>query len=224
MNTLKYIAKRLIFFLCALAMFCGYTIPVASQLIQPMPSGAIEAPSIHPTMTKTSSADLDPGDGHVVEPKLEEEEKREPETQSSPSQPIQIPYVSADTEETRHLIWDLLCEQGFSPIETAAIMGNMAQETRFLPQYACGYSGGYYGLCMWSVVYHSKLFEVEGEHQPYPSIARQCEYLWQTFRFTDTSSVEAATRNFCYKYERPSLPHIEARVVFAQQIYAEFWE
>lgn len=125
-------------------------------------------------------------------------------------------------------VWQRLREHGLSEPVAAGIMGNMMAEcggqTLDLDPYI--YSGGFYGLCMFSLYYFPA---VDGL-----GVAAQCDFLIDTLsnirdgggsvsEFLSLTDARAAARYFSDYYERPAA-WSEKRADNAEMAYKYFTE
>ena len=125
------------------------------------------------------------------------------------------------------VVWQLLRESGLSEVSSAAILGSMMAEcggqTLDLDPYIK--TGGYFGLCMWSLHYFP---EVDGLGVP-DQVAFLLETLDSNLKVAGASretfeaieDVRAAARYFSDYYERPAV-WAEIRATNAQTAYAYF--
>lgn len=123
-------------------------------------------------------------------------------------------YTTAEQRKrypTASLVWELLRSAGLSEPVTAGIIGNMMSEcggqTLDLQPYI--YASGFYGLCMWSLVYFPQIDgqDVHGQIGVLMDTIKpnmeQAGYKYDSFlALTDARQ---AARWFSYGYERPAV-------------------
>ena len=123
-------------------------------------------------------------------------------------------YTTAEQRKrypTASLVWELLRQSGLSEPVAAGILGNMMAEcggqTLDLQPYI--YASGFYGLCMWSLVYFPQIDgqDVHGQItvllDTMPTNMEQAGYKYDSFlALTDART---AARWFSYGYERPTV-------------------
>ena len=138
----------------------------------------------------------------------------QPAADSSPQGASQDSYVSDAKRQAYPVaarVWTLLREAGLSEACTAGIIGNMMSECggQTLSLSPGTYSGGYYGLCMWSLYYFP---EAEGL-----GVDDQVALLLRTLEsnisagggscaaFLASADARTAARYFSDYYERPAV-------------------
>lgn len=141
-------------------------------------------------------------------------------------------------------VWFALKDLGFSDIAVAGAMGNLYVESGgFNPSAIEGGSGEGIGLCQWSYGRKTQLKNyAASKGVDWTDENTQIEFLiteitgggsaqgYATKQWNDTalnswanaSTVEAATEVFCYKFERPGIPHIDRRKNMANTYYEKF--
>lgn len=149
-------------------------------------------------------------------------------------------------------VWCTLISMGYSPEAVAAVMGNIYAESGFDPAVIESGSGAGFGLCQWTGSRRVQLEAyAAAKGVPASDINTQIEFLvaeltegggcngyakyqLQTTSYSGTTyspsewknatSVEQATRAFCFTFERPDvdLAHIDTRINKAKEYYAEY--
>lgn len=158
-------------------------------------------------------------------------ENTEQDTEST----IELSYIEEPMEKAADeylVIWNTLKSYNYSDFVIAGIIGNIVQETGNPVTDWKTYQNS---LCGWSDSRLNNLYSLYGYS---PTVEQQAKYIH--FELTGTegvkrqvteneynslinaSSVDEATRIFCYRFERPGIPSISKRIQFAQEAYNYF--
>lgn len=148
---------------------------------------------------------------------------------------IELSYIEEPIEKAADeylVIWNTLKSYNYSDFVIAGIIGNIVQETGNLVTNWKTYQNS---LCGWGDSRLNGLYSLYGYS---PTVEQQVKYIH--FELTGTegvkrqvteneynslinaSSVDEATRIFCYRFERPGIPSISKRIRFAQEAYNYF--
>lgn len=148
---------------------------------------------------------------------------------------IELSYIEEPKEKAADeylVIWNTLKSYNYSDFVIAGIIGNIVQETGNLVTNWKTYQNS---LCGWGDSRLNDLYSLYGYS---PTVEQQAKYIH--FELTGTegvkrqvteneynslinaSSVDEATRIFCYRFERPGVPSISKRIRFAQEAYNYF--
>ena len=128
----------------------------------------------------------------------------QPTADSSPQGASQDGYVSDAKRQAYPVaarVWTLLREAGLREACTAGIIGNMMSECggQTLNLSPGTYSGGYYGLCMWSLYYFPEADGLGADAQVAKILATLGEGFYQA------TTVREAARWFSDNWERPAV-------------------
>lgn len=116
---------------------------------------------------------------------------------------------------------------GYTPIQAAAIVGNLMQESGMDPGISQIGGGGGFGLAQWTWLPRKKaLFAyLNSRDLPYSSLMGQLDFILiemaeDSFKsslraFKEATTISLATMIFCNTYERPGVPHMAKRMQFA---------
>lgn len=117
-------------------------------------------------------------------------------------------------------------EKGLTPEQSAGILGNLYQESQLDPN-AVGDNGASYGIAQWQGSRRKEL-----EKQPnWNSVDGQLNFIWKELLSTErkafnylknTFTPRDSALTFSYYYERPSTPHNEKRVAYANNSYQNY--
>ncbi len=122
--------------------------------------------------------------------------------------------------ENERITWDFLISQGFSPEQTAGIMGNLMQEHRFKTSDA---PGGL-GIAQWTAGRRAKLLAMDDP----TSIHTQLQFLMIELNggyakvknaIMATDSIDEAMRIFQNQFERCGICREDKRLQYAHNIY-----
>ena len=147
---------------------------------------------------------------------VEEVAEEAQDTQVEVEEPKEVtPVVKTEEKSTEEFIWDYLRAQGFTEIQTAAIIGNMYQESNLNPAKVESNGIGI-GLIQWSYGRREN-FEAyaKANGKDWTDIEVQLDFFmkeWKSGRqiwgsnkekFENPYSVTEATEAFCWGFERP---------------------
>lgn len=149
-------------------------------------------------------------------------------------------------------VWFTLIGKGYSPEAVAGVMGNIYAESGFNPNLVEAGSGLGFGLCQWTYGRRTQLEAyAAAKGVPASDINTQIEFLiaeitpgggcngyakyelrtttYSGTRYTpeqwkNASSVEQATKAFCFTFERPNveLAHLDVRISKAKEYYNKY--
>jgi hypothetical protein len=132
---------------------------------------------------------------------------------------IPVSFIE-NPSSNRDYVWNYLLEAGFTDEQAAGIMGNLQQEHGFQT------SGD--GLAQWMGGRRARLMSMSN---PF-SLKTQLDFLVKvelagSYSHVRTAlercaTVEAATRVFCDRYERPGIPVMGKRIAYAHSIYSAY--
>lgn len=142
------------------------------------------------------------------------------------------------------ITWNFLRGKGLSEVCTAAIIGNLMQESspKIDPTMVESGSGDGYGIAQWSYGRRTQLRKyAETIGRDVEDIEVQLEFLWmetdpnaerngadlqwtkQSYQqFIAMSSIEEATKFFCSTWERAGKPNMSNRLKYANETYAQY--
>ena len=135
-----------------------------------------------------------------------------------------------DNRTTEEVVWDYLKAAGYSDIQTAAIIGNIYQESGLNPARVESNGEGI-GLVQWSFGRKQSLINyASSKGKDWSDLESQLEFLvseldskqfYQPYKdtFEKPYSVDEATEAFCFGFERPN--KAKANLSFRQQ---KAWE
>ena len=174
--------------------------------------------------------------GTIQEEIQEETSSIVPETiKQDTESTIELSHIEEPIEKAADeylVIWNTLKSYNYSDFVIAGIIGNIVQETGNLVTNWKTYQNS---LCGWGDSRLNDLYSLYGSS---PTVEQQAKYIH--FELTGTegvkrqvteneynslinaSSVDEATRIFCYRFERPGIPSISKRIQFAQEVYNYF--
>ena len=122
-----------------------------------------------------------------------------------------------ENRTTENIIWDYLKEHGYTDIQTAAIIGNLYQESGLNPakvEYGNNHEG--YGIVQWSYGRKQQLFSYcDSKGKAHDDLDCQLEFLIKELKssqfyqphldtFNNPYSINEATEAYCWGFERPS--------------------
>ena len=122
-----------------------------------------------------------------------------------------------ENRTTENIIWDYLKEHGYTDIQTAAIIGNLYQESGLNPA-KVEYGNNYevYGIVQWSYGRKQQLFSYcDSKGKAHDDLDCQLEFLIKELKssqfyqphldtFNNPYSINEATEAYCWGFERPS--------------------
>lgn len=127
------------------------------------------------------------------------------------------------SDEIKQAVWNFLRSKGLGELSTAAVMGNIYQESRFDPNLVEYGSGVGFGLCQWSYsrrtqleaygtdLTHQELFlwsELTGQDTNTTGASYQWiekdGYLTHTQFMNSDGDINTLTAAFCFCWERPA--------------------
>lgn len=139
----------------------------------------------------------------------------------------EIVYAQRDTMTTQDKVFEYLKSKGLGTVQIAGIMGNIEQESSFIPD--CIESNGIgFGLIQWSFQRRTDLFNYAND--PYDMYQQLDFLLYELDRqwtgnykqiFYNSNDVEEVANAFCWGFERPSkrYANIDYRIKMAQHYY-----
>lgn len=153
----------------------------------------------------------------VVDEQNEETEVEQQEQQEQ-QEPEVTEEVQAKTENrtTENIIWDFLKENGYSDIQTAAIIGNLYQESGLNSSRVEYGSGEGIGLVQWSFGRKESLKNYcKNKGVEWTDLTAQLEFLVKELKssqfyepykstFSNPYSINEATEAYCWGFERPN--------------------
>lgn len=126
--------------------------------------------------------------------------------------------------------WNFLISCGVSEVATAAILGNIYQESKFKLGAVSSDGHGSYGLCQWTDARLDALNAMAANLGLSPgSLEAQLKYLWHELNNSESESynaikdmgdVDKATETFCRLFERPNMAYanLPVRQGFARKV------
>lgn len=141
-----------------------------------------------------------------------------------------VEITKEDNRTTEEVVWDYLKAAGYSDIQTAAIIGNLYQESGLNPARVESNGEGI-GLVQWSFGRKQNLINyASSKGKDWTDLESQLEFLvseldskqfYQPYKdkFENPYSVNEATEAFCFGFERPN--KAKAHLSFRQE---KAWE
>lgn len=134
-------------------------------------------------------------------------------------------------------VYNFLVSKGFTPIQTAGVMGNLQAESGMNPDIneqnplVAGSRGGY-GLAQWTGGRRVALENYASEKGvPVSTLELQLDFMWHELNGPEITAyndlrlqttVDGATLSFLRKYERAGIPHTERRIQFSRDFLAQY--
>ena len=143
-----------------------------------------------------------------------------------------VEITKEDNRTTEEVVWDYLKAAGYSDIQTAAIIGNLYQESGLNPA-RIESNGEGIGLVQWSFGRKQNLINyASSKGKDWTDLESQLEFLvseldskqfYQQYKdtFMNPYSVSEATEAFCFGFERPNKAkaNVDFRVEKAWEAY-----
>lgn len=147
-------------------------------------------------------------------------QEEQPQVQAEPQPEPQVTQVAeepkVDNRTTEQKIWDFLKANGYTDIQTAAIIGNLYQESGLNPSRVEYGTGEGIGLVQWSFGRKQQLKDYcSAKGVDWKDLNSQLEFLVKELNssqfhkkhkttFNNPYSVDQATEAFCWGFERPN--------------------
>lgn len=130
---------------------------------------------------------------------------------------------STSPSENEAIVWDFLISQGFSPVQTAGIMGNLAQEHGF----STTDTPGGLGIAQWTGGRRNNLLSRENPYDIYTQLNFLMDeldgsYISVKSAIFEATTIEDATIIFQDRFERCGICREDARISFAYDIYERY--
>lgn len=130
--------------------------------------------------------------------------------------------------------WNFFVANGFTPEQASGIVGNLMVESRFNTSVKSAGSEQSFGIAQWNAAggrfQNLKAFAAD-IGQAWTDLDTQLRFVLHELRtvpsyglgaLQSTSTIEDATATFMRKFERPGVPHLDARIAYAREAYKRF--
>lgn len=147
---------------------------------------------------------------------IQEEKEQVTEEQVKPEVKAETKPVAVENRTTENVIWDFLKGKGYTDIQTAAIIGNLYQESGLNSSKVEYGSGEGIGIVQWSFGRKQQLKDYcKSQGKDWTDLQCQLEFLakelksnqfYEPYRskFNNPYSIDEATEAYCWGFERPN--------------------
>jgi hypothetical protein len=142
-------------------------------------------------------------------------------------------YSKATKNANTRIAMPYLIKKGWTPMQAAAIIGNLTAESYMHPKTPAGDEGTAVGLAQWRHERRSKFEEIIGKLVEKASLREQLDFVDWELRNThkkagkllkEAKDIETATHVVDKHYERSFGKHLDRRIKFAKAALEMYYE